>query len=153
MTHHAIVPLPGAAPGLRRRAFTLIELLLVLVILASLAAIVVPKFTHVGEQSKKQAAETGIEGITTALNRFEVECGRFPTTSEGLGALQEAPANIKGWNGPYLEKKGLPKDPWANPYIYRCPGQQNPNGFDLFSYGPDGNEGGGDDIDNWSEKK
>lgn len=153
MTHQAIMSLPRRRPGLCRRAFTLIELLLVLVILASLAIIVVPKFTGVSERSKKQAAETGIEGITTALNRFEVECGRFPTTAEGLGALLEAPGNVKGWNGPYLEKRNMPKDPWGNLYIYRCPGQQNPNGFDLLSYGPDGAEGGGDDIDNWSEKK
>lgn len=153
MTDRTTVALPRRRAGLCRRAFTLIELLLVLVILASLAVIVVPKFTGVSERSKRQAAETGIEGLTTALNRFEVECGRFPTTAEGLAALLEAPTNVKGWNGPYLEKKGTPKDPWGTPYVYRCPGQQNPNGFDLYSCGPDGNEGGGDDIDNWSEKK
>lgn len=134
-----------------REAFTLIELLLVLVILASLAVIVVPKFTGTSEKSKKTAARTAIGNLATALAKFESEVGRYPTTDEGLKALVEAPGNAKGWDGPYIEKGGAPKDPWGTPYQYRCPGQHNQKGFDLWSFGPDGNDGGGDDIDNWSE--
>jgi len=138
------------ALGLAVRAFTLIELLLVLVILATLAALVVPKFTKRSEQAKVTAARTDIANIETSLDSFEVDCGRFPTTEEGLMALLEQPTNARGWHGPYL-KRGMPKDHWGNPYIYRYPGQHNTSGYDLWSFGPDGQEGGGDDIDNWSE--
>ena len=133
----------------RRTGFTLIELLLVLVILAVLAAIVVPKFTGRSEQARKTAATTGISNISGALNNFEVDAGRFPTTDEGLQALLTKPANVTAWNGPYLDR--IPVDPWDHPYVYRCPGTNNTSGFDLLSMGPDGHEGGGDDIDNSSQ--
>jgi general secretion pathway protein G len=136
-------------PGQPRRAgFTLIELLLVLVILAVLAAIVVPRFTKRGEQAKTTAAGTDIANIATALRTFEIDCGRFPTTDEGINALRNQPGNATGWKGPYLERD-IPKDPWGNPYQYRCPGQHNADGFDLFSSGPSGQEGGADNIVNW----
>jgi general secretion pathway protein G len=134
-----------------RGGFTLIELLLVLVILAVLAAIVVPKFTGRSEQARKAAAKTDIAMIEMQLDAFEVDAGRYPTTEEGLAALVAPPASIKAWHGPYL-KRGVPNDPWGNPYVYRFPGQNNVNGVDLWSYGPDGNDGGGDDIDNWTQQ-
>jgi len=132
-----------------RSAFTLIELLLVLVILATLAAVVVPRFAKRSEQARITAARTDISNLEVALDAFEVDTGRYPTTEEGLAALVEAPLTVTGWKGPYI-KRGVPKDPWGNPYVYRCPGQHNVNGYDLYSYGPDGQDGGGDDIDNWS---
>jgi general secretion pathway protein G len=128
-------------------AFTLIELLLVLVILAVLASVVVPKFTARSEQARVTAAKTDISQLETALDAFEVDNGRFPTTDEGLAALLQAPANVNNWRGPYI-KRGLPKDPWGNPYVYVYPGTHNPNGYDLYSFGPDGREGN-DDITNW----
>jgi len=133
------------------RGFTLIELLLVLVILATLAAIVVPKFTRRTEQAKLTAAATEISNIELALDTFEVDCGRYPTTEEGLKALVEQPSNADSWYGPYI-KRGLPRDPWGNTYVYRCPGRHNSSGYDLYSFGPDGQDGGGDDIDNWSQR-
>jgi general secretion pathway protein G len=137
----------------KRRAdgFSLIELLLVLVIIATLAAIVVPKFTKRSEQARITAAGAEIANIEVALDAFEVDCGRYPSTEEGLQAVLEEPANVKGWHGPYL-KRGMPRDPWGNPYVYREPGRHNTTGYDLYSLGPDGQEGGGDDIDNWSER-
>jgi general secretion pathway protein G len=60
------------------------------------------------------------------------------------------PKNVENWRGPYIQKNYIPKDPWGNPYVYRCPGRHNPDGYDLHSLGPDGQEGGGDDIDNWT---
>ena len=132
-----------------RHAFTLIELLLVMVILAILAAVVVPKFTARSKDAKIAAAKTSVSAFNTAIATFEVDMGRYPTASEGLAVLRTPPADASDWKGPYLEKD-IGNDPWGNPYIYRCPGQHNPNGFDLFSMGPDGKEGGGDDIDNWS---
>jgi len=133
------------------RGFTLIELLLVLAILAVLAAMVVPKFTKRSQQAKNTAASVDIANIEVAMDAFEVDCGRYPTTQEGLGALLNEPTGLAGWQGPYL-KRGMPKDPWANPYLYRSPGQHNANGCDLYSMGPDGQDGGSDDIDNWSER-
>jgi len=138
-------------PGRLARAFTLIELLLVLVILATLAALVVPKFTKRSEQAKTTGARTDIANIEVALDAFEIDCGRYPSTEEGIKALLDQPGGVTEWHGPYL-KRGVPKDPWGNPYIYRYPGQHNVNGYDLYSFGPDGQEGGVDDIDNWSQR-
>jgi len=129
--------------------FTLIELLLVLVILAALATVVVPKFTKRSEQAKITAAQTDIANMEVVLDAFEIDTGRYPTTSEGIRALVEQPSNADGWKGPYL-KRGVPKDPWGNEYIYRQPGQHNEFGYDLSSPGPDGQPGTTDDIINWS---
>src|SRR5215212_6573631 len=96
----------------RSRGFTLIELLLVLVILAVLAAVVVPKFTNRSEQARTTAAKTDISSLETALDAFEVDCGRFPGNDEGLGALVQQPANVTKWHGPYI-KRGIPNDPWG----------------------------------------
>ncbi len=133
------------------RAFTLIELLLVLVILTALAAIVVPKFARRSEQARITAALTDIANLEVAIDAFEIDSGRYPTTEEGIKALVEEPANVKGWKGPYI-KRGVPNDPWGNLYLYRYPGQNNTAGYDLHSLGPDSQEGGGDDIDNWSQR-
>ena len=138
-------------PAGSHTAFTLIELLLVLVILAVLAAVVVPKFTNRSEQARVTAAKTGISSIETALDAFEVDNGRYPTSDERLDALVNAPPNVQNWHGPYI-KGGVPTDPWGNPYVYRYPGANNPSGFDLFSMGADGREGN-DDIANWTQQK
>lgn len=130
-------------------AFTLIELLLVLVILAVLAAVVVPKFTSRSEQARETAAKTDISQLETALDAFEVDCGRFPSSDEGLGGLLQQPPSAQGWRGPYVKR--APVDPWGNAYVYRFPGTHNANGYDLFSMGRDGREGT-DDISNWSQQ-
>ena len=136
---------------IRRTGFTLIELLLVMVILSVLASIVVPKFTRRSEQARIVAANTSIANIEVAFEVFEVDTGRYPTTEEGLQALISAPPLLPDWRGPYI-KRGVPKDPWGNEYIYKCPGEHNTNSYDIYSYGPDRQEGGDDDIDNWSEQ-
>lgn len=135
----------------RTAGFTLIELLLVMVILSVLATVVVPKFTRRSEQARIVAAQSSIANIEVALEAFEVDTGRYPTTEEGLQALVVAPPQLDTWRGPYI-KRGIPKDPWGNNYVYRCPGEHNTNSYDLYSYGPDRQEGGDDDIDNWSEQ-
>ena len=132
--------------------FTLIELLLVLVILAALAAIVTPKFTKRSEQARVTAARTQISQFEVALDAFEIDVGRYPSSSEGLRALVEQPSNAEGWQEAYL-KRDVPRDPWDNEYVYKYPGQYNENGYDLYSYGPDGKQGGDDDIVNWTEYK
>ena len=137
----------------RRAGFTLIELLLVLVILASLAAIVTPKFAKRSEQARITAARTQISQFEVALDAFEIDLSRYPTTSEGLRALVERPtSDAEEWQQPYM-RRGIPKDPWGNDYIYRYPGQYNEEGYDLSSYGPDRKQGGGDDITNWSQEQ
>ena len=132
--------------------FTLVELLLVLVILATLAAIVIPKFSGRTEQAKLTAARTQISNLETALDSYETDLGSYPTGSDGLRMLMERPGNTEDWHGPYM-KKGIPPDPWGHPYVFECPGKHNQEGYDLMSAGPDGQIGTDDDITNWDTKK
>jgi general secretion pathway protein G len=134
----------------RRAAFTLVELLLVMVILATLAAIVIPKFAGRSQQAKVTAAQSQISSMELALDAFEVDNGYYPK-SGALGDLAEAPAGASNWKGPYLKK--VPLDPWGNPYTYEYPGKHNPTGYDLLSPGPDGRAGTDDDIDNWDANR
>lgn len=130
--------------------FTLIELLLVLVILSVLAAVVAPKFTARSEQARITAATTDISNLEVALDAFEIDVGRYPTNEEGLRALVQPPGTVRNWRGPYI-KRGVPNDPWGNPYVYRYPGRHNTDSYDLYSLGPDGRESA-DDITNWSQQ-
>ena len=85
---------------------------------------------------------------------YELDNGRYPTTEQGLKALVVEPTTSpvpNNWSGSYLKKKKIPKDPWGNPYVYGNPGTHNTEGYDLYSYGPDGVEGD-DDIVNWGEE-
>jgi general secretion pathway protein G len=134
-----------------RGAFTLIELLLVMVILAILAAVVIPRFTNRTQQAQTTRARADITNMELALDAFEIDIGRFPTSSEGLNALVNQPSEAKNWRGPYI-KRDVPDDPWGNPYVYDCPGKHNTADYDLYSFGPDGKSGGDDDIDNWSKQ-
>ncbi len=134
-----------------QRGFTLIEVLLVMVILTVLAATVLPKFAGRSKEARITAAHTDIANLEVALDAFEVDNGRYPTTTEGLKLLIENSAELKNWKGPYL-KRGVPNDPWENQYVYTQPGRHNTYGYDLYSSGPDKKEGGEDDIDNWSTR-
>jgi general secretion pathway protein G len=127
-----------------RRAFTLIELLLVLVILAVLAAVVVPRLTGRVETARRTGTIADISNIKTALDVFETDMGHYPTSDEGLAALVAAPSSDANWHGPYLSKP--PVDKWGHEYRYACPGNDDPTSFDLDSAGPDGAFDTDDDI-------
>jgi len=126
--------------------FTLIELLVVMVILVLLASLVAPRVIGYLGSSRTKTAKVQIESLSTSLELFKLDTGRYPDEYEGLTALVKKPANIKNWNGPYLKKDKVPPDPWGQPYRYRHPGQRGT--FDIFSLGADNQEGGdGEDQD------
>ena len=138
-----------ATASRRAGGFTLIELLLVLVILGILAAVVVPKFSGRTEQARIAAAQSQVSTFGTALDAYEVDNGAYPKGKDGLTLLVEQPRDAQTtWKGPYL-KGQIPNDPWGQPYLYECPGRQNPTSYDLSSAGPDQREGTEDDITNW----
>ncbi len=137
--------------GNNENGFTFIEIIVVVIILGILAAIVLPKFTGRTEEARISAAQSQLGVFATALDAYELDNGRYPTTEQGLKALVKKPTTPpipRRWKGPYLQKE-IPHDPWDNTYIYKCPGTHNTRSYDLYSYGPDGKEGGGDDITNW----
>ncbi len=128
----------------RRKGFTLIELLIVMVIIGLIAALVGPRLFPKLGKGKQSAAKAQIELLGQALDQYRLDVGRYPTTQEGLNALNVNPG-VDRWQGPYL-KKELPQDPWNRPYIYQCPG--NNGEYDLYSLGADGTPGGeGEDAD------
>ncbi|UCF37272.1 MAG: type II secretion system major pseudopilin GspG [Acidobacteriota bacterium] len=126
----------------RDRGFSLIELIVVLVILGLLATVVGPKVMDRLGRGKAEIAKLQIDQLEGALGLFRFDVGRYPSTSEGLGALIQNPG-VDNWSGPYLDKNTLPKDPWARDYLYRSPGQYGD--YDLLSLGADGMEGGDED--------
>ncbi|MBI4309695.1 MAG: type II secretion system major pseudopilin GspG [Candidatus Omnitrophica bacterium] len=138
---------------MRDKGFTLIEIMLVVIIIGVLAAMAVPNITGRSEQARITAARTDIESnLTTALDLYHMDTGRYPASAQGLDALLTASTDAPAqWNGPYLKKKKLPKDPWGHSYVYVSPGAHNKDSYDLSSPGPDGVESG-DDITNWENE-
>lgn len=132
-----------------RNAFTLVEIMLVVIIISALAAMIVPRLSGRSEQAKAAVAKADIQGnIATALKLYELDNGMFPSASQGLAALRQKPSTSplpKSWNGPYLERE--PVDPWGNPYIYVSPGTHRTD-YDLSSKGKDP-DSAQDDITNW----
>ncbi len=141
------VRLSASKPAAHRRAgFTLVELLVVLVIIGLLASLVAPRVIKYLGGAKTSTAKVQIERLSGVLDLYRLEVGRYPTDSEGLEALLEAPPNAVSWNGPYLKKAAALLDPWGEPYIYRRPGEHGE--FDIYSLGADGQDGGeGEDQD------
>lgn len=137
-----------------RAGFTLIELLMVVIIIGILAAIAVPKFVGLGKKTSIKAAIAEIRVIGSALDRYEMDNQMFPTTEQGLKALIEKPTSSpvpKDWSGPYLSEDI--NDPWNLPYQYLYPSQNGRIDYDLWSWGPDGQEGTADDVTNWKKQQ
>ncbi len=134
----------------KARGFTLIELLVVLVILGLLAGLVGPQVMKYLGDSKTKTAKLQISNLSGALDMYRLEVGRYPNNQEGLEALVSEPGGAKNWNGPYLKKKDLPKDPWGYDYQYKYPGDNGD--FDLYSLGADNSQGGdgeAQDVVSW----
>jgi len=130
---------------------TLIEIMVVVIILGVLAATIIPQFRGTTSEAKVSTAKSNIAELESAIERFYIHLDRYPTTEEGMGALTEAPEGAdQNWRGPYVKK--LRTDPWGNDFQYRAPATEGNGGFDLWSFGSDGAEGGekdAADIGNW----
>ena len=122
------------------KGFSLIELLVVLVILGMLGGLVGPRLFSQVDASKVDTAETQVRMLKAALQTYRLDIGHFPSTEQGLRALESRPPEVKNWQGPYLEEE-LPLDPWGNPYVY-IDVAENFQGFALYSRGADGKDGG-----------
>jgi general secretion pathway protein G len=135
--------------------FTLIEVIVVVIIIGFLAGTVGPNLFSRVAQSRKTTARNQMEIFELALDNYRLDNGRYPTSQQGLEALVEQPTSSpvpKNWNGPYLEDRKIPQDPWGNDYQYEFPGDNNQQKYDLWSWGADGERGGegeNADITNW----
>ncbi len=125
-----------------RQGFTLIELMIVVIIIAALAAMVAPNLIGQSDVAKDNIARGDLSHLDTALKLYRLDNGAYPTTDAGVDALLVATKKE-----PYLERK--PLDPWGRKYQYRCPGVHRTTSYDLFSMGRDGKSGTDDDIKNW----
>lgn len=134
----------------RPNAFTLVEIMVVVVILGILAATIIPQFMTTTQDAKINAAKANVTELENAVERFFIHMDRHPTTEEGLKVLIDPPSgDEKKWRGPYI--KTLRPDPWGNDFQYRNPGARR-KGFEIYSRGADGADGGENeaaDIGNW----
>ena len=141
--------LKGRGKKRDQRGFSLIELMIVMAILVLIATVVGPELWGKFGQAKQKTAKTQIEMLMATLDAYRLDIGSYPSEQEGLEALIIDPGNEK-WDGPYLRKKLIPKDPWDEPYQYKNPGEDND--IDIFSYGADNKEGGekeNRDVGSW----
>ncbi|TVR50784.1 MAG: type II secretion system protein GspG [Puniceicoccaceae bacterium] len=133
-----------------RAAFTLLEMIIVIALIAILAGVAIMNVDKIFGSNQERIAKIFVtESLRVPLTNYRIDMGSYPSTAEGLQALITAPDGRSGrWRGPYIEGNQVPNDPWGNPYQYRFPGTRNPSGFDLYSFGPDGVDSD-QNIGNW----
>ena len=122
------------------QGFTLVEMLVVITIIGLIMGLIGPRVLNYLSESKVKAAKIQMQSFASALDLFNLDTGRYPSTAEGLEALVRRTPGIAAWNGPYLKGGSLPNDPWNHPYIYRAPSEHG--AYDIVSLGSDGQEGG-----------
>ena len=135
-----------------RRGFTLMEVLLVLVILVVLGSIVVPMVTGIGESANVKAATIQVAALERAIDMYKFETKQFPGSMDDLVTKPSDAKMAKNWHGPYIKTNKDLIDPWDNEYKYDAKGKKNQNSYDVWSMGPDGQDGTDDDIGNWQSK-
>lgn len=141
---------------IKQRGFTLIEVMVVVVILAILAAIIVPRILSRPDQARQVAAKQDIVAIENAMELYKLDNGFYPSNNQGISALVKRPTGDptpQNWNGPYI-KGNIPKDPWGHAYRYKNPGSHG-NDIDIFTYGANNQAGGtgtNATIGNWTSK-
>jgi general secretion pathway protein G len=121
------------------QGFTLVEMLVVITIIGLIMGLIGPRVLNYLRESKVKAAKIQMQSFASALDLYNLDTGRYPSSAEGLAALVRPTTGV-AWNGPYLKGAALPNDPWNHPYIYRVPGEHGP--YDIMSLGSDGQEGG-----------
>lgn len=134
----------------RESGFTILELIVALGIIAIIMGLVAPNAMKEMGKSKTKSARIQIEQLAGALDMYKLDVGRYPSTAQGLQALLEQPNDEKRWNGSYIKKNNVPKDPWGQEYHYVSPGEHGK--FDLYSLGEDkekGGEGTDQDVTSW----
>lgn len=143
------------ARKMRRSGFTLLEILLVVGIIALLAAFVVPSFMGTEDKAKRDLAASmvGDSGhLATQLNIYRMHVGSYPEELKELAERPSDEAKAAKWQGPYITNPDNLKDPWGNELRYKAPGEVNEQGYDLWSVGPDGEDGTDDDITNYKKQ-
>lgn len=132
-----------------RKGFTLLEIVIALALLAIVIGTVVTNVEGIFSSGQESVARMFVdETVKVPLMQYRINMGSYPTTEESLQVLLIAPEQGRErWKGPYVDK--VPEDPWKSPYKYRFPGVKNPNGYDVWSMGPDKQDGTADDIGNW----
>jgi general secretion pathway protein G len=143
-----------ATPTRQSRAasgFTLTEILIAIALIVTIVAVAVANLGQIFTGGQIDVARTFVkESIDTPLMSYRMATGSYPTTEQGLRALIVAPADVPNWRGPYLQTPDVPLDPWSRPYQYQYPGTHNgTQKYDVWSVGPDGQNGTDDDIGNW----
>ena len=134
----------------QRKKFTLIEVVIVIVILVTLASVATPMYLNYVKQANVGAAKTQVKMLSDAIEGYKLDNKNYPESESGLQALIENVDDLETWKGPYI-KGVIPKDPWGNEYVYRCPGEDD-RPFEVISYGADGEAGGegeNADISSW----
>lgn len=141
----------GRNYGETKSAFTLLEIMIALAILALLVGLAVTNLDTIFGNAQGTTAKLFVsESIKLPLSSYRIAMGDYPSTADGLQALINAPSGrAEQWHGPYFSDSKIPLDPWGEPYVYRYPGVHNPKGYDIYSRGPDKVDGNADDIGNW----